>query len=129
MTGLAKLLGAVTLGVVLGLSCAASAQTTQTVQNAQTAHPVRHPTAAGHQIIVHPRQPYLTNGTGASVGEHNGYVYDTFKPLQRDTIQGTFVGQRGLDRLPNPYTLPGSNEPLFHVALPLPGSNEPFISY
>ena len=71
----------------------------------------------------------LTNGTGASVGEHNGYVYDTLKPPWRDTIQGTFVGQRGLDRLPNPYTLPGSNEPLFHVSLPLPGSNEPFISY
>jgi hypothetical protein len=126
MTGLVRLLGAVTLGVVLGWSCAATAQT---VQNAQAGHrPLRHP-AAGHQIIVHPRQSYLTLGTGASFGSHNGYVLDTFKPLQRDTVQGTFVGLRGTDRLPNRFTVPGSDEPLFYLSLPLPGSNEPFISF
>jgi hypothetical protein len=126
MTGLVRFLGAVTVGVVLGSSCANA----QTVQNAQAAHhhPARHP-AAGHQIIVHPRQPYLTLGTGASFGSHNGYVLDTFKPLQRDTVQGTFVGLRGSDRLPNRFTVPGSEEPLFYLSLPLPGSNEPFISF
>jgi len=125
MTDLVRLLGAVTIGVVLGSSCAANAQT---VQNAQTAHRVRHP-AAGHQITVHPRQSYLTNGTGASVGSHNGYVLDTLQPPQRDTIQGTFVGLRGSDRLPNRYTVPGSDTPLFYLSLPLPGSNEPLVSY
>jgi hypothetical protein len=126
MTDLVRLLGAVTLGVVLGSSCAANAQT---AQNSQTGHhPVRHP-AAGRQIIVHPGPSYLTAGVGASVGSHNAYVLDTFKPLQRDTIQGTFVGLRGVDRLPNPYSVPGSDVPLFHVSLPLPGSNEPLFSY
>jgi hypothetical protein len=125
MIGSVRMLGAVTLGIALGSSCAA-AQTA----NAQTVqHRVKHPTAAGHQIIVHPRDAYLTAGVGASVGSHNAYVYDTLKPPWRDTIQGTFVGLHGLNRLPNPYTVPGSDEPLFHVSLPLPGSNEPFTSF
>jgi hypothetical protein len=127
MTGLVRFLGAVTLGVVLGSSCVANAQT---VQNAQTAHHrVRHPVAAGHQIIVHPRESYLTAGVGASFGSHNGYVLDTLNPLQRDTIQGTFVGLRGSDRLPNRFTVPGSEAPLFYLSLPLPGSNEPLVSF
>jgi hypothetical protein len=71
----------------------------------------------------------LTLGTGASFGSHNGYVLDTFKPLQRDTVQGTFVGLRGTDRLPNRFTVPGSERPLFYLSLPLPGSNEPLISF
>jgi hypothetical protein len=121
MTDSIRMLGAVTLGIVLGSSCAANAQTVQ--------HPVRHPVAAGHQIIVHPRESYLTAGVGASVGSRNAYVLETFKPLQRDVVQGTFIGMRGLDRLPNPYTVPGSDVPLFHVSLPLPGSNEPLFSY
>ena len=126
MAGSVRFLGAVTLGVLLGSSSVANAQT---VQNAQAAHhPVRHP-AAAHQIIVHPRPSYLTAGVGASFGSHNGYVLDTFKPPQRDTIQGTFVGLRGSDRLPNRFTVPGSEEPLFYLSLPLPGSNEPLISY
>jgi hypothetical protein len=126
MTSFVRMLGAVTLGLVIATSYSANAQTA----NAQTVqHRVKHPIAAGHQIIVHPRDAYLTAGVGASVGSHNAYVYDTFKPPYRDTIQGTFVGLRGLDRLPNPYTVPGSDEPLFHVSLPLPGSNEPFISF
>jgi hypothetical protein len=126
-----RMLGAVTLGMVLGSFCAANAQTANPqAANAQTVqHRVKHPVAAGHQIIVHPRDAYLTAGVGASVGSHNAYVYDTLKPPWRDTIQGTFVGLRGLDRLPNQYTVPGSDEPLFHVSLPLPGSNEPFLSF
>ena len=104
-----RMLGAVTLGIVLGSSCAANAQTANPqAANAQTVqHRVKHPVAAGHQIIVHPRDAYLTAGVGASVGSHNAYVYDTLKPPWRDTIQGTFVGLRGLDRLPNQYTVPG----------------------
>jgi hypothetical protein len=133
MTGSVRFLGAVTLAAVVGSSCAAHAQTAanaQTATNPQTVqHRVKQPAAAGRQIIVRPRQSYLTAGVGASVGSHNAYVRDTLKPPWRDTIQGTFVGLRGLDRLPTPYTVPGSDEPLFHVALPLPGSSEPLFSY
>ena len=126
MAGSVRLLGAVTLGIVVGSSCVANAQT---APSAQTAHrPVRHP-AAAHQIIVHPRPSYLTAGVGASVGSHNAYVRDTLRPPWRDTIQGTFVGLRGVDQLPTPYTVPGSDGPLFYLSLPLPGSNEPFISF
>jgi hypothetical protein len=89
---------------------------------------VRHP-AVGRQIIVRPGPSYLTAGVGASFGSHNAYVLDTFKPLQRDTVQGTFVGLRGSDRLPNRFTVPGSDAPLFYLSLPLPGSNEPLISF
>jgi hypothetical protein len=106
MTHSVRFLGAVSLGIVLASSCAARADTVRT----------RRPAAAGHQIIVHPRYPPLTNGTGASVGSRNAYVYDTFRPPQRDSVQGTFVGVRGLDRLPNQFSLPGSNEPL--IVLP-----------
>jgi hypothetical protein len=115
-----RLLGAATLAAVFGSSCLASAQTVH--------HRPRHP-AASHQITVHARESWLTAGTGASVGAHNAYVLDTLKPPQRDTIQGTFVGQRGLDRLPNQFSLPGSNAPLFHVSLPAPGSSEPLFSF
>jgi hypothetical protein len=95
------------LGFALASSSAARAQ--DSVQ-------LRHPTPAGHQIIVHPRQPPpLTNGTGASVGSRHSYVLDTLNPPQRDAVQGTFVGQRGLDRLPNQYSLPQSNVPLFYL--------------
>lgn len=121
-----RVLGAMALGIVLGSSCAANAQT----PDAQTAHHrVKHPVGSSRQIIVHPRDAYLSGGVGASLGSHHAYVYDTLKPPWRDTVQGTFVGMRGLDRLPTPYSVPGSDEPLFHVSLPLPGSNEPFISF
>jgi hypothetical protein len=121
MTLSVRLLGAATLAAVFGSSCLANAQTVH--------HRARHPTAVGHAITVHRRESFLTAGTGASVGAHNAYVLDTLKPPQRDTIQGTFVGQRGLDRLPNQFSLPGSNVPLFHVSLPAPGSDEPLFSF
>jgi hypothetical protein len=107
MTYSIRLLAAVALGIALASSCMARADTIRT----------RHPAAAGHQIIVHPRQPPppLTNGTGASVGSRQGFVLDTLNPPQRDSVQGTFVGQRGLDRLPNQYSLPQSNVPLFYL--------------
>jgi hypothetical protein len=100
-----NLLGAGALGVALNLSCAA---------NAETVHRhMRVGPAAGHEITVRPRESYLTNGTGASVGAHNKYVLEVFRPLRRDAVDGSFVGTRGLDRLPNRFTVPGSDEPLF----------------
>ncbi len=88
--------GAAALGVVLGLTSAANAQTVQ-----------RH--ATGRHIVVHPRESYLTAGPGASVGEHNGYALDTFQLPGEflPKIDHTFLGMRGEDRLPNNYTLPG----------------------
>ncbi len=99
-----KLIGAIAAGIVLGSFCAASAQTAP--------HRARHAAADGHVIIVHPREPYLTLGTGSSVGAHHAYVLDTLNPPQRNSVQGTFVGVRGSDRLPNQYSLPESNVPL-----------------
>ncbi len=96
-----KVLGAAALGIVFGLTAAASAQ---------TAHRhVRHPAAAGRQIVVHARESYLTAGPGAFAGEYNGYALDTFAPPGKymPDIDHTFVGQRGLDRLPNNFTVPG----------------------
>ena len=81
-------------------------------------------------ITVHERgvEPWLTLGTGAPVGSRNGYVLDTFRPPQRDTVQGTFVGwARNSDRLPNPDSLPQSNRPLLIVSWP--GSDDPLLSW
>ncbi len=101
----AKIAGAGALGMIMCLSCGANAQTVH--------HRARHPAAAGRQIVVHPRESYLTNGTGARVGSRNRFVLDTLKPPYRNTVQGTFVGMRGDERLPNQFSVPGSNEPLF----------------
>ncbi len=99
-----KVLGACALGIVLGLSAGA---------NAQTVHRhARHPAAAGRQIVVHARESYLTAGPGASVGEYGGvegYALGTVSGYPWNTlpIDHTFVGQRGLERLPNNFTVPG----------------------
>ena len=95
----------VTLAVALSLSWAASAESVRSRASYSS-------TPAGRQIIVHPREPYLTAGTGATVGSQNRYVWETFRPAYRNTIQGTFVGMRGDERLPNRFTVPGSDEPL-----------------
>jgi hypothetical protein len=94
-------LGAAALGIVLGLTSVASAQPVH--------RHVRHPAAAGRQIVVHPRESYLTAGPGAYVGEYNGYALDTFQPVGTfmPNVDHTFVGVRGLERLPNNYTVPG----------------------
>ena len=99
------IVGTLTLAVTLGLSWAAQAETARS-------GPIRS-APVGRQIIVHPRESYLTAGTGASVGSLNKYALETFKPLQRTTIEHTFVGMRGDERLPNRFTVPGSDEPLF----------------
>jgi hypothetical protein len=105
--------------------CGALVSSTALAQTAQNR--ARLSAAPGHQVIVHPRPSYLTGGTGASFGSRQGYVLDTLKPPQRDTIQGTFVGMRGLDRLPNQFSLPQANRPLLIVSWP--GSNEPLFSW
>jgi hypothetical protein len=95
------ILGAAALGVVLGLTSAA---------NAQTVHRhARHPAVAGRHIVVHPRESYLTAGPLGYVGEYNGYALDTLQLPGEflPKIDHTFLGMRGEDRLPNNYTLPG----------------------
>jgi len=120
MTHPFSLVVSVTVGVILASSCAQA----QTVH-----HRARHPAPAGHDITVRERgvEPWLTMGTWAPVGSRNGYVTDTLRPPQRDTVQGTFVGVRGTDRLPNPVSLPQSNRPLIIVSWP--GTDEPLFSW
>ncbi len=103
-------LGAIALGIVFA-STSADAQT------------VRHrakPAPVGRQIIVREAVPrWLTMGTWAPVGSRNGYALDTLRPpLERNTVQNTFVGMRGNDRLPNDIRLPEANRPLITVAWP-----------
>jgi hypothetical protein len=110
MTHPVSLLAAAALGIVLVSSCAQA----QTVR-----HRAQHPAAAGRQIIVREGvEPWLTLGTWAPVGSRNGYALDTLRPPQRTSNEGTFVGARGLDRLPNDISLPQANRPLIIVSSP-----------
>jgi hypothetical protein len=122
MTHPFSLVVAVTAGVILASSCAQA----QTVH-----HRARHPAPAGHDITVHERgvEPWLTLGTWAPVGSRNGYVQDTFRPPQRDAVQGTFAAGRPMNsnRLPTPESLPQSYRPLLIVSWP--GSGDPFLSW
>jgi hypothetical protein len=118
MTHPVRLFGAVALGVALASSGA----------QAQTAHHrVKHPAPAGREIIVRKGvEPWLTLGTWAPVGSRQGYALDTLStPMRRNTVQGTFVGMRGNDRLPNELRLPEANRPLITVAWP--GYSGPFL--
>ena len=84
MTHPISLFGTVALGIVLASSCAEA----QTVH-----HPAHHRAVAGRQITVHEGvAPWLTLGTGASVGSRNGYALDTLRPpqSQRTANQGSF---------------------------------------
>jgi len=120
MTHPFSLVVTVTVGVILASSCAQA----QTVH-----HRARHPAPAGHDITVRERgvEPWLTMGTWAPVGSLNGYASDTFRPPQRDSVERTFVGVRGTDRLPNPVSLPQSNRPLITVSQPF--ADEPLFSW
>ena len=105
MTRPVKTYGAVALGILIGFVSTADAQTVH--------RHARHPAAEGRQITVYGRESYLTAGTGASVGSYSGYALDTisstapFNPF----VDHTFVGVRGLERLPNNYTVPGCCAP------------------
>jgi hypothetical protein len=105
-----NIVGAGAIGIALCLSWTANAENVRQRASYQG--------AAGRQITVRPRESYLTNGTGASVGSLNAYALDTLKPPQRNSVQGTFVGMRGEDRLPNRFSVPGSDEPLFTFSGP-----------
>jgi hypothetical protein len=113
-------------GLALGIALASSCAQAQTVHH-RARHPA--PAPAGHDIVVHERavEPWLTMGTWAPAGSLNGYVSDTFRPPQRDTVERTFVGVRGTDRLPNPVSLPQSNRPLIIVSQP--GVEGPLFSW
>ena len=86
--GAVKKLGVAALGAALVVSGAA---------NAQTVHRhARHPAAAGHQIVVHARESYLTAGPGADPGQYNGYALDSISATQyMPEIDHTTVGLRG----------------------------------
>jgi len=115
------LLGAVALGIAV----AASSAQAQAVHR-KARHPA--PAPAGHDITVRKAvEPWLTLGTWAPVGSRNGYVTDTFRPPQRDTVENTFVGVRGTDRLPTPQSLPESYRPLIIVSSP--GLDAPLFSW
>jgi hypothetical protein len=121
MTHPVSLFGTVALGIVLASSCAEA----QTVH-----HPAHHRAVAGRQITVHEGvAPWLTLGTGASVGSRNAYVLDTLRPpqSQRTANQGSFSGVRGIDRLPNDLSLPEANRPLITVAWP--GFSGPLLDW
>jgi len=101
----ATMSGAVALGFALGFASAA---------NAQTVHRhLRHPAAEGRQITVYARESYLTAGTGASVGQYNGYALDTFSGSNAymPYVDHTTVGLRGQNRLPTNFTVPGCCAP------------------
>jgi hypothetical protein len=100
-----KVLGALALGVAVGLAAGA---------NAQTAHRhVRHHPAQGHEIVVHARESYLTAGTVAPVGSYSGYALDTISSTApyMPFVDHTTVGLHGENRLPNNFTVPGCCEP------------------
>jgi hypothetical protein len=106
-------------GAVLIAAALASQADAQTAPATSTSHaPARHNAHArrvsepeGRQITVQ-KNPgatpsWLTLGPGASVGSANNYVTSTFD--QPSTVEGTFAGFRGRERLQ--YASPGL--PLF----------------
>lgn len=96
-----QILAAATLAAVLVLPGAA---------NAQTAHRhARHPAAEGRDITVHAREAWLTAGTAVPFGSRSGYVLSTFAgggTTFTPNVDHTTVGVRGLDRMPNNFTVP-----------------------
>src|SRR5271157_4002524 len=95
-------------GAALGLALALSS-----VADARPAHRhARQPAAEGRQITVYGRESYLTAGTGASVGQYNGYALDTFSGnAYMPYVDHTTVGLRGQNRLPTNFTVPGCCAP------------------
>jgi hypothetical protein len=101
MTRSLRFLGA---AAVIGLWFVSAADA-QTIHR----HP-RHPVGeAGRQITVHAPESFLTLGTGASPGDFNNYALSTIASTApfNPGVDHTTVGVRGLNRLPNNFTVPG----------------------
>jgi hypothetical protein len=114
-------------GVALIAAALASAADAQTPAAAGAETPMLHARAhhhahrrhvarqepEGRQITVHKSASatpsWLTLGTDAPVGTGNNYVTSTFD--QPSTVEGTFSGFRGRERLVPGYGVPGA--PLF----------------
>ena len=94
---------AVALGCLIGFVATADAQPVR-----HRAH--HHPVAEGRQIVVHGGESYLTAGTLVPVGSYNNYVLSTFgggPTTFMPNVDHTFVGVRGLDRIPEQLHGPG----------------------
>ena len=123
MTHPVSLFGAAALGIVVASSCA-QAQTRSSPRQASGRG------RAARSRFAKGVEPWLTLGTWAPVGSRQGYALDTLRPPQRNSIQGTFQGMRGNDRLPNDVSLPQANRPLIVVSWPgasgpcFPGTDE-----
>ena len=123
MTHPVSLFGAAALGVALAFSWTAEAQTVH--------HRAKHPRAAGEagrQITV--RHARRTVADPRHVGARrlpqrlcSRHSAAAAAGLDEDT----FVGLRGLSRLPNQYSLPELNRPLIDVAWP--GYNGPLLGW
>jgi hypothetical protein len=99
-----KALAMAALGVALVVPSLADAQTQAPRRHAH------HPAADGREIIVHPRESWLTAGTGSSFGEFHNYALSTFTGGAATfvpNVDNTAVGVRGLERVPNNFTVPG----------------------
>lgn len=96
-----RVLAAAALAVALVVPAAADAQTAR--------RQARQPGAEGRQITVHARESWLTAGTNVPFGSRNGYVLSTFAgggTTFTPNVDHTMVGVRGLDRMPNNFTVP-----------------------
>jgi hypothetical protein len=95
---------------VLAAAALAAAVIAPVAADAQTAHRhVRHPAAEGRQITVYGRESWLTAGTSVPVGSLNNYVLSTFAgggTTFVPNVDHTNVGVRGLERMPNNFTVP-----------------------
>ena len=69
---------------------------------------IRSPRRVDRSSFTRPRVLFDSWGAGASPGDFNNYALNTVTPLNHmPEIDHTFVGQRGLERLPNNFTVPG----------------------
>lgn len=96
---------------VLAAAALAATIIAPVVADAQTVHRrAHHPAAEGRDITVNARESWLTAGTYVPVGSQNGYVLSTFGgggTTFVPNVDHTTVGVRGLERMPNNFTVPG----------------------
>ena len=95
---------------VLAAAALVAALLVPAAANAETARRhVRQPAAEGRQITVYARESWLTAGTAVPFGSRSGYVLSTFAgggTTFTPNVDHTTVGVRGLDRMPNNFTVP-----------------------